>query len=75
MVGSGRKIDGGKNRAGKGREHFTLPPQSPPVFPFVFLFALAAYDLTCPHHLNAWNRLKKPILNQQAKYVKLSLFM
>ena len=31
-VGSGRKIDGGKIRAGKGREHFTLPPQSPLVF-------------------------------------------
>ena len=48
MVERGRKIDEGKNRAGKGREIFSLPPQSPLVFfPLVFLFAFAAYDLTC----------------------------
>ena len=47
MVGSGRKIDEGKYRAGKGRV-FSLPPQSPLVFfSLVFLFGLAAYELTC----------------------------
>ena len=37
MVGSGRKIDEGKNGA----------PVCPSFFPLVFLFSLAAYDLTC----------------------------
>ena len=48
-LGRRRKIDEGKNRAGKGRERrFLAPaPVSPRFFPLVFLFALAAHDLTC----------------------------
>ena len=48
-LGRRRKIDEGKNRAGKGRERrFLAPaPVSPRFFPLVFLFVLAAYDLTC----------------------------
>ena len=49
MVGRGRKIDEGKNRAGKGRERSRSAPAlvSPRFFSLVFLFALATYYLTC----------------------------
>ena len=73
--GAGEKLTGEKIGREKGGSISRSRPSLPSFFPFVFLFALTAYDLTCPHQLNTWNRLKKPILNQQAKYVKLSLFM
>ena len=52
-LGRRRKINEGKNRAGKGRERkrerrFLAPaPVSARFFPLMFLFVLAAYDLTC----------------------------
>ena len=42
LVGRGQKIDEGKNRAGK---------VSPRFFSLVFLFVLAAYNLTLSSHL------------------------
>ena len=63
MVGpAGEKL----TREKIGREKvFSLPPQSPLFFPLVFLFALAAYDLTC-------SLLSKRV-EQAAGYVKFLL--
>ena len=51
MVGSGRKIRGSGEkltRQKRGREKVSRSrPNLPSFFPLVFLFALAAYDLTC----------------------------